>query len=246
MKNYLFRISYDGTSFSGFQKQSKGRTVAGELRECLEQLFGSYKSFTGCSRTDSGVHANDYAFSVKLETTISPQKLVIVLNGRLGPDVRVKSCEVVEDGFNARYDVVKKEYRYNIYVGEEESPFLSRYSLGYGRVLDLNRLNEIAALFVGMHDFKAFQASGSTVKDTNRTIFDCHFEYFEDLKIVSMFISGNGFLYKMVRLITGAVINCYEGRISEEDIKKMIDTGVSIKPYAVEGKGLFLNKVYYD
>lgn len=246
MKNYLFRISYDGTDFLGFQKQARGRTVAGELRNCFGNLFGEYKSFTGCSRTDSGVHANDYAFSVKLETGIPEDNLVDILNNNLSDDIRVNSCTVVPDSFNARYVVVKKEYVYNIHTEHQISPFLLRYCMQYGSDLDIDKLNRIAGLFVGKQDFKAFQASGSEKISTVRTVYECYFEYDDSNRVFVLHILGDGFLYKMVRLIVGAILNCHDGKISEDDIKMMLDTGKPVKPYAVQGKGLFLNKVYYD
>ena len=242
--NYCVNICYKGTDFCGYQLQPKGRTVAGEIRSALTELFGSYTDLAGCSRTDSGVHANDYCFSFKAEKTLPPDTVVKALNNKLPYDVRVKSCRYADDDFHARYSVKAKEYLYVIYTGETASPFYAEYSHHYPRPLDLERMNAAAEKFVGTHDFSAFKAAGSKDVDPVRTIYSASFERKGD--VVEFRIRGDGFLYKMVRLTVGCLLKVAEGKISPEDIDTMLFTGKNILPYTVEAKGLFLNKVLYE
>ncbi len=244
MKNYAVNISYKGTGFCGYQLQPNARTVAGEIRKALGELCGEYTDLAGCSRTDSGVHANDYCFSFKTEKTLPPEIIVRALNNKLPPDVRVKSCRYEADDFHARYSVKSKEYLYVIYNSEVDSPFYSDYALFYSKKLDIDMLNIAAQRFVGKHDFSAFKAAGSKDVDPVRTVYSAGFERKGD--VVEFRISADGFLYKMVRLTVGCLLKVAEGKLTPEDIDTMLVTGKNILPYTAEAKGLFLNKVFYE
>ena len=242
--NYAVNICYKGTDFCGYQLQPKGRTVAGEIRNALSELCGSYTELAGCSRTDSGVHANDYCFSFKTEKALSPDTVVRALNNKLPSDIRVKSCRYADGDFHARYSVKAKEYLYVIYNGEVHSPFYADYSHYYPKPLDIDLLNEAAQRFVGTHDFSAFRAAGSKDVDPVRTIYSASFR--RDGDRVEFRICGDGFLYKMVRLTVGCLLKVAEGKITPDDIDEMLSTGKNILPYTVEAKGLFLNRVLYE
>ena len=176
MQNYLVYISYDGTNYAGYQLQKNAVTVAGKLIEALSAVFGTFSSFHGCSRTDSGVHAREFAFSFKSEKILEEISVVKALNFNLPDDISVRRCEYVSDNFHARYDVVRKEYIYFLYTGKTRDPFLKNYSFFINRDLDIDKMNRAAQSLVGTHDFSAFCASGGKIEDKTRTIYSAFFE----------------------------------------------------------------------
>lgn len=244
MQNYLVYISYDGTNYAGYQLQKNAVTVAGKLIEALSAVFGTFSSFHGCSRTDSGVHAREFAFSFKSEKILEEISVVKALNFNLPDDISVRRCEYVSDNFHARYDVVRKEYIYFLYTGKTRDPFLKNYSFFINRDLDIDKMNRAAQSLVGTHDFSAFCASGGKIEDKTRTIYSAFFEKQEELIVFR--ICGNGFLYKMVRLIVGTLIYISDGKIDEDKITEMLESKILTPGFAAPSRGLFLNKVYYE
>jgi tRNA pseudouridine38-40 synthase len=185
----LLRIKYLGTDFCGYQIQNDKRTVQGELNRAARELFGFDCDVTGCSRTDSGVHANDFCAAITkkgeqmLPTDIEISKIPRAMNAHLPSDVSVKSAEWVEDSFHPRYDVKHKEYVYRIYCGAVRDPFLEGRALYLPRDISdeaLMKMRSAAANFVGKHDFSAFMAQGSNVSTTVREVVYAFVERFGD------------------------------------------------------------------
>ena len=241
---YLLTVAYDGAGYCGFQKQNNGISVQQVLTEAATELFGECK-ITGCSRTDSGVHALGFKATLECrDTTIPAEKVAVAMNCRLPDDVSVISSEAVSDDFHPRYSAKSKEYRYVIYNSPVRDPFMKGRAYHYPRRLDAERMNEAAQYLVGEHDFSSFMASGSKIEDAVRKIYFC--SVIRDGDKITVSICGNGFLYNMVRIIVGTLIEVSEGRIEPHDIKTIIEqrdrrlSGPTAPP-----EGLYLYNVEY-
>ena len=242
MKRLLLTISYDGTDYHGWQIQPNGITVQQVLGESLQKLLGKKTNVTGCSRTDAGVHAKEFCCHLDCEDNIPHDAFLKGLNSYLPGDISVKSVKDVVDDFHARYSAKGKEYIYYINNSREKDPFLSRYSWQIERPLSLEKMNEFCQRIVGKHDFYAFSSSGRTVEDTVRTVTSCYVD--SNGNMIELHISADGFLYNMVRIITGTAVEYSDGKIG--DVEEIFTTrrrdlaGITAPP-----QGLFLNKVFY-
>lgn len=246
MKNYKVKIAYVGTNYHGFQRQKNGVTVQSAIEDALKKLFLKDIIIYGCSRTDSGVHANEYYFSFMCDDDIkiNERGIVFGLNTKLNSDIAVLSCESVPLDFHARYSCKGKEYKYIILNSEIRNPFLSDRAFKYWYRMDDKLIQEAAQCFVGTHDFKSFCARRSGVTNTVRTIHS--FDIKRENDIVTFTISGDGFLYNMVRIIIGTLLFVNEGKISIDKLKEILEK----KDRKLAGKtapasGLYLNKVFY-
>ncbi len=220
---YLLTISYDGRGYCGYQKQKNGVSVQEKLTEAAEALFGEGTRITGCSRTDSGVHAVRFKATLESEKAkIKPEKLPQALNAHLPSDISVREAETVTPDFHPRYGVRVKEYRYVICNSQTRDPFSDGRAYFYPKKLDAEKMNKAAAFLVGKHDFRAFMASGSKIEDTVREIYSCTVTREGDNVTVS--VRGNGFLYNMVRIIVGTLISVSEGKLPEDSILKIIES----------------------
>ena len=249
----LLTISYLGTSFSGYQIQPKGRTVQGELNRAAKELFGFDCDITGCSRTDSGVHANKFCATVAkkgantLQTTVPTEKIPRAFNNFLPEDVAVNGARFVAEDFHPRYSVIFKEYVYLIYDRAERDPFSSKRCWHVSHEFDdkaVEKMNAAAAYLVGKHDFCAFMAAGSKIEDTVRTVK--YAEVVRDGGFIKLRIAADGFLYNMVRIITGTLVEVGYGKLAPEKIAEIIEgrdrraAGRTAPP-----DGLYLNEVIY-
>ena len=247
---YLVRIAYCGEKFYGFQYQPGRRTVQGELNRVCEQIFGGVCRVTGCSRTDRGVSARDFCISIEPPEgapRIPARKLPLAALPFLPRDLVFVSARIVPDTFHPRYDVKTKEYRYTIRCSPTPDPFLSGQVWEYPVTLPKNalpRMRAAAAHFLGKHDFAAFMAQGSDVKDTTRTVFGMN--VMKRGKLITVSVSGDGFLYNMVRIIAGTLLDVGSGKLEPDDIPSIIASkqrkkaGVTAPP-----EGLCLWKVSY-
>lgn len=249
MKKLLFTISYVGTNFHGFQVQPKLRTVQGVLQDAAEKLFGKKLLITGCSRTDAGVHALMFCLTVEAADgsevcSIPPERIPLAIAPYLPPDLAVTSTREVSDDFHARYDVLYKEYMYLILSRPTRDPFLVGRAMHHPTKLDDVLMDRAAKCFIGKHDFSAFMAQGSSVSSTVRTIKDFRVEREGDL--VKIYVSADGFLYNMVRILSGTLVAVSDGKIDISSIESIIDSrdrrraGATLPP-----DGLYLNKVVY-
>ncbi len=245
MRNLLFKITFDGSGFHGWQIQNNLRTVQGELKNAFKELTGEDVVINGCSRTDAGVHAKEYYFNAKTESTIPCDAFPVALATKLTPEILVVSCDEVSIDFNAQFNTESKEYEYIFLNSKNLSPFMYKKVCHYKyRELDAELLNKACQHFVGEHDFSAFCASGATVQSKVRTIYSASVRRENDLVIFS--VRGNGFLYNMVRIMAGTLLYVAEGKIGCEDIPGIIDSG-DRKNAGITAipDGLYLNKVFY-
>lgn len=245
MKRYLLKLRFDGSNYHGWQVQANAVTVQQVLQEKLLDITdGRAQNITGCSRTDSGVHANAFYCHFDTGVGLSAEQFQCALNAKLPLDIAVLHCREVNAQFHARYSAKGKQYLYRFYHSRVRDPFRDRYALRLERPLDFLLLNAGAAAFLGTHDFSAFCASGSSIKDTVRTMFACGFTENGDEAVFS--VSGNGFLYHMVRIMVGTLLQLQTGKITVDDISAIISgkkreaAGKTAPPYA-----LYLNEVYY-
>ncbi len=208
---YLCKVAYDGSHFYGFQRQPKFRTVQGDIEQALKRIYGKHIDIHSSSRTDTGVHALGQIFHYDTDIAIPESKLRHILDGQLAEEVSILSVKKVPDDFHARYNTIQKTYRYDIVLSKEKQIFKSRYAFIYKKDIDIKLLKEASTLFVGKQDYKALMASGSDKENTVRDIkaFDVVQEA-EDK--ISLYITADGFLYHMVRIIVGALLDYNEGR----------------------------------
>ncbi len=245
LKNLLLTISYDGRNFHGWQIQQNALTVQEVLQNALEKIVGSDYDIKGCSRTDSGVHANMYCVSLKTSHPIEPVRLKSALNRWLPLSVAVLDCKHVEDDFHARYSCKSKEYIYKIWNTEVRNPFLDGYALHYRYKLDEKMLNEAAQAYVGKHDFTSFCTLDSREKgDMTRNVKA--FSVTRNGDLVTMKVEADGFLYNMVRIMVGTLLKIQQGKIPADGILEIIEK--KDRKYAgptAQACGLYLNKVNY-
>ena len=246
---YFAKIKYLGTNFHGFQIQRSGhRTVQGELCAALALTFGSECKVTGCSRTDAGVHANEFCITIENENaTIPPQKLPLAAARYLPPDISLFYAEEVGEDFHPRYSVKSKEYLYVIRNTRVNDPFdFGRAWFLPQRIDDsaLLRMRDAASKMVGKKDFAAFMAEGSDVTDTVREIFYVDVQRNGDY--INIRVCADGFLYNMVRIIVGTLTEVAFGRISPESIPEIIEKKERKNAgMTAVAEGLYLNQVNY-
>lgn len=244
MRNLKFTMSYDGTDYHGFQIQKEDLTIEKILKDAVFNLTGENVDIVGCGRTDAGVHAINYTFNFKTNSKIPCDKFPVAFSTVLPSDISVLNCEEASDDFHSRFSAVKKTYKYIIYKGKIRNPFYDRYSYHYKFPLNIENMKKAAVKIEGEKDFKCFMAQGSPIKDTVRTIYDISIK--ENGDILEIEVTGNGFLYNMVRIIVGTLLSVGSGKTDFNDIdgiiesKKRENAGMTVPP-----QGLFLKEVYY-
>lgn len=244
---YLLKLTYCGTAYCGFQVQNNANTVQAELMRAAEKIFTVPCLITGCSRTDSGVHALEYLATLEPTANgarIPAERLPKALAHALPSDISVMEAREVADDFSVRRAVKGKEYMYLIWTKDYMNPFLSERAWHYFRPLDVEKMNLAARAIVGRHDFASFMASGSDIIDTVRTVSRCEVEACPDGS-VRIYVAADGFLYNMVRIIVGTLVYVSEGKIDPLKIKDIINA----KDRTLAGKtapadGLYLEKVF--
>lgn len=237
-------LSYDGTDFCGWQRQTNGVSVQQTVENAVFDLRGEKVIVTASGRTDAGVHAAGQVAHFDTNANIPPEKFYKALNTFLPDSVKVLSSEKVADNFNARKSAKRKTYEYSLYLSDTENPLKERYGTRVYGDIDIEKMRAAAKLLEGEHDFKAFSATGSSVKTTVRTVYGITVEKSgEDIKIR---VTGNGFLYNMVRIIAGALVKAGKGELSESDIIKALETGErNLLGETLPAKGLCLLNAEY-
>ena len=244
-RNLLLTISYQGTNYHGFQVQKNAATVAETFQDALTQILGKREDIKGCSRTDSGVHANCFCISVKTDSKIPCQSLVTALNVKLPPDIAALSCKEVPMDFHARYDCKGKRYIYKINNSPIKNPFAYRQVYDYRYPLDEKICDKECKDFIGTHDFSSFCAANSSVEDHTRTITDCGM-YREGNQVV-FYVEGDGFLYNMVRIMVGTILEISAGTKPQGCIPGIIEAKDRSKAGATAPAwGLYLDQVFYS
>ncbi|MGN1481868.1 tRNA pseudouridine(38-40) synthase TruA [Porcipelethomonas sp.] len=244
MRNLKVMMAYRGTNYHGFQRQDNALTVQEVVEEKVSSVLNEKVVINGCSRTDTGVHANNYCFSLLTESNILPVNFVRGVNGRLPDDISILSCEEAEPDFHARFSCKAKEYIYKIHNSESKNPFETDLSYHYRRPLDADIIRKAAAKFVGTHDFKAFSSDSGEKNSTVRTIYYFNVEINGDS--VKMLVKGDGFLYNMIRIMVGTILAVNEKRIQLDEIDSIFESkdrqraGRTAQPH-----GLYLNRIFY-
>ena len=221
MKRIGLVVAYDGTNYSGWQVQPNGITVQSVLNETLSQLLGEQIETIGASRTDAGVHALGNVAVFDTESRIPGEKFSYALNQRLPEDIRIQLSEEVEPDFHPRYCDSEKTYEYRILNRKFPVPTERLYSYFYHYKLDVDKMREAAAYLVGEHDFKSFCSVHTQAETTIRTIYQLEVE--ETGAEIRIRVCGNGFLYNMVRIIAGTLIEAGQGKYPPERVKEMLD-----------------------
>lgn len=247
MKRMLLTIAYDGTNYFGWQKQKDPSipTVEGCVEQGCRQLFRCADlECIGASRTDRGVHALGQRAVIDVNTSIPANKIPLAIRSFLPEDIVVTQAIEVDGRFHPRYDCIKKTYEYKIYNGRYRNPLYRNFSEFIYEKLDILEMKAAAKVFCGTHDFKAFCASGSQVSSTIRTIFACDVFQKEDLIMIQ--VTGDGFLYNMVRIIAGTLIEVGRGKLAAKEIASIIEQKDRQKAGRTAGpQGLVLKEIYY-
>ncbi len=245
VRNIKLKIAYDGTSYHGWQTQLNKATIQETIEQAISIVMKQKVNLIGSGRTDSGVHALGQVANFTADTNILEDKIKIALNARLPNDIRIMESEDVSMQFNSRFDAHDKTYMYQIYNDRVLSPFYSRYACFVPSGLDFEKMEEAIKCIVGTHDFMGFMASGSNVKTTVRTVYEARMV--RENQIIRLYINGSGFLYNMVRIIAGTLIDIGKGIKSAECIEEAINKKdrTLLGQTAVSG-GLFLMNVNYN
>ena len=246
---YVLKISYDGTNYAGWQCQKNAKSIQEALEKAIQSALGVTLRVTGSGRTDAGVHALGQTCHFDLDCSVPPEKMPDCLNLHLPADIRVLEGWTAGEGFDANRSAKRKTYCYTLYESKREMPLLERYALRVDSLPSVEILREKAKLFEGEHDFKAFCASGSSVKTTVRTVYEVRLGESEiyHTRVVKVFVTGNGFLYNMVRTLVGELLDLANGRRTAESLQTAFETGErGLLGKTVCAKGLTLMQVEYS
>ncbi len=220
MRNLKLVLKYDGTNYCGFQVQREEPTIQSELERAIERITGERSRVIPAGRTDAGVHAEGQVANFKTGSRIPTERVPHALNSVLPQDIVVADCVEVPMDFNARYDARSKLYRYTVDNGPFPSPFWRRYALHLSQPLDVGAMRAAGTFLVGTQDFASFRASGSAAKTTTRTIQ--RFRCFRSGNLVHIEVQADGFLYHMVRIIAGTLLEVGTGKRSVDSIREVI------------------------
>lgn len=244
MKNLLLTIQYDGSAYHGWQVQQNALTVQEVFQNAVEKVFLNRLDVIGCSRTDSGVHANNYCLCLKSDMNISNNSVVLALNSKLPKDIAVISCREVQADFHPRYSCKSKEYIYKLYNGRVRNPFYADYAYHYPYSIDETYLNRECKAFIGTYDYSGFCSANSDVQDTVRTVKN--FEVWREDDMVYFKVEADGFLYNMVRIMVGTLLFIAQGKIKQGELIDVINSKDRKRAgRTAPAQGLYLNKINY-
>lgn len=245
MQNYLLTMAFCGACYHGFQVQQNALGICTVLQDALQRVLGVRPDVKGCSRTDSGVHALGYCVSFLADTTLTPRKLPLAINAHLPRDIRVLAARCVPPDFHARYSAVAKQYVYRVHNAPVSSPFFDGLCWRVGPPLALPPMQAAAAAVVGRHDFASFMSGGSKIVDTVRTVHNFTVQRQGDYLLFT--ICADGYLYNMVRILVGTLVEMGAGRMAAEKMPQILAERrrAAAGPKA-PAQGLYLDRVYYD
>lgn len=246
IRNLLITIAYDGRELHGWQIQKNAVSVQEVFQNALESILNEKYDIKGCSRTDSGVHANMYCISIKIEHKITCDRLRLALNKFLPTSIVCLDVKEMPLDFHARYSCVGKEYVYKLWNGKVRNPFLEGFAYQFRYDIDVEKLNKIAQDFVGTHDFTSFCTKDNRKQgDMTRTIK--YFKVERDEDLITFTVMADGFLYNMVRIMVGTLIKISQGRLEEDSIPKIFkEKNRKFAGPTAPACGLYLNKVFYE
>lgn len=247
---YVFTLSYDGTAYAGWQRQKNALSVQEVLEDRIFSVLGTQVKIKASGRTDAGVHALGQVCQFDSDTlTIPPEKLPDCINRFLPSDVKIVNGFKGAEGFDCNKSAKKKTYRYALYESERDVPLKSRFAVRLDKIPDLCVLEKYAKTMEGTHDFKAFCASGSAVKTTVRTVYSVKVEegYSFGSRDVFVSVTGNGFLYNMVRTMVGELLALSTAKTDETALETAFSTGErKLLGKTMPPQGLTLMKVEYE
>lgn len=220
MKRLKCIVAYDGTDYSGFQVQPDEMTIQGEIETAIQRVTGETIQIVGSGRTDAGVHAQGQVFHFDTASSIPPEKWRFVLNNQLPDAIVIRSVAAAEPDFHARFDAKVKEYRYCIDNAHVPDLFRHRYADHIRYPLDLAAMQQASNFLIGEHDFTSFCSAKAFVENKVRTLYDVRVE--REGNFIWVICRGNGFLYNMVRIIAGTLVQVGQGKRSPEDIKAIL------------------------
>ena len=244
MRNIKLTIEYDGKDFNGWQKQPNKLNIQGEIEQAIKQITGEEIDLTASGRTDAGVHAIAQIANFKTQSKLPIEKFAIAINSKIKQSIRIKKAEEVDIDFHSRYNCKRKTYRYVINNSEFGSAIFRKLEYHVPQKLDIKAMEKAIKYFEGEHDFKAFKSTGGNNKSSVRIIYNANLIQ-EGQKII-IELTGNGFLYNMVRIISGTLVEVGLGKIKPEEISKIIESkdrqkaGKTLPAY-----GLYLVQVEY-
>ncbi|MCM3631485.1 tRNA pseudouridine(38-40) synthase TruA [Paenibacillus glycanilyticus] len=244
MRNIAATVSYDGTDFNGFQSQPYGRTIQQEIELAIKKLTGEDIIILGSGRTDAGVHAMGQVFNFHTDSTIPAERWAIALNTRLPKDIVILEAHEVYEEFHSRRSAKRKTYRYTIDMGKFPDVFYRRYAFHHPTPLNVEAMQQGLNCLVGEHDFTSFTSIHSTKPHHVRTIYEAYLE--REGQMLHMYMTGNGFLYNMIRIVMGTLLHVGHGKLKPEDMARILEgrkrslAGPTAMPH-----GLMLMKVEY-
>jgi len=245
MRNIALKLMYNGTAYHGWQVQKNAVSVCETLQKALGKVCGAPVKLTGCGRTDAGVHAERYVANFRTESRIPLDRLPFAVNTHTPEDIVVSAAYEMPDGFNAIGSCLKKEYTYRIFNSRIKNPFYVNRAYFYPKRLDEEVMDRAARAFEGTHDFRAVRSVGTETRTTVRTVYSCTVCRSGDL--LELRVCANGFLYNMVRAITGTVLYAAEGKLTAEDIPVILDSGNrTLAGPTVPPGGLYLTRLWYE
>lgn len=245
MRNIKLTIEYDGKDFNGWQKQPTKLNIQGTIEQAIKQITGEEVQLNASGRTDAGVHAFGQVANFKTNSQIPIDKFAIAINSRLKRSIVIKKAEEVEERFHSRLNCKKKTYRYVINNSTEGTAIYRNLETHIPQKLDVEKMKQAVKYFEGEHDFKAFKASGTSSKSSVRTIYKA--EVYKEGDRVFIELTGNGFLYNMVRIIAGTLVDVGIGKIKPDEVPEIIkmqkreNAGKTLPP-----NGLYLLRVMYE
>lgn len=244
MRNIKLTIEYDGKKFGGWQKQPNKLNIQGEIEKAIEEITGERIDLNASGRTDAGVHSLGQVANFKTNSKIETEKIPIAINSKLKQSIRIIKAEEVEENFHARYSCKGKKYRYIINNSKYGSALYRDLEYHMPIKLNVEAMQKGIKYFKGEHDFKGFKASGTSSKSSVRTIYNA--KVIQEGERIIIELEGNGFLYNMVRIISGTMVDVGLGKIKPEEIPEIIESkersraGKTLPP-----QGLYLVEVYY-
>lgn len=245
MRNIKIIIEYDGKDYNGWQKQRNKLNIQGEIERAIEEITGEKVDLIASGRTDAGVHALAQVANFKIEKDIPIEKIPYALNSKLKKSIRIKEAKEVDEKFHSRYTCKRKTYKYVINNSIQGTAIYRNLQYHFPEKLDDIKMNEAVKYLIGEHDFKSFKASGTSSKSSVRTIYDA--KVTREGEIVTIELTGNGFLYNMVRIIAGTLVDVGEGKIKPEDVKKILLAKDRLKAgRTLPPTGLYLVNVEYE
>lgn len=245
MRNIAMRLMYDGSAYHGWQVQKNDISVAETLEIALSKICAAPTKIVGCGRTDAGVHALSYCANFKTQSQIPVDRLPLALNSLMPKDIAVVDATEAPEDFNAILSCIKKEYTYKILNSRIRNPMLTKRAYFYPVELNADIMDKAAQAFVGTHDFAAVRSVGTDVKSTIRTVHYC--DVYRKDGLIEIKICADGFLYNMVRAISGTLIYASLGKINPNDICALLEkgdrrlTGPTVPP-----EGLYMTRVWYE